>query len=362
LPRIVGSLARAAGAGGAVPGRGGCGMGLVELMTGMAVGMLIVAAMAALFANSSAARSEIDRTSQQIENGRFALQVLRDDIHSAGYFYGYIDGARQIAEVCIPRSGVPLNTAALGWQTLPPQTPLPIHGYAAGDTPAAESCISNQKANTDVLILRRVESAAIAVASAADASNANDYFMQISACADAAIDAPDRPFVVAPGGSTATAAFALHQKDCATPAPVRKLVVRAYYIGKCSVCTGGGDGIPALRMVELAGASASSLSVVEGIESMRIEYALDTDDNGQIDTLKRCKIGVDACSPGDWRQVIGVRVHLLARNLTPSPGYTDTKTYDMGLAGTLAAPNDRYKRHLYSAMVIAFNLAGVRER
>ena len=72
--------------------------------------------------------------------------------------------------------------------------------------------------------------------------------------------------------------------------------------------------------------------------------------------------GADACSPGDWGHVLGVRVHLLARSLTPSPGYTDSKTYDMGLAGTLVAPNDRYKRHLYSAMVIAFNLAGPREK
>ncbi len=347
---------------GSNPGRGCRGSSLVELMMGITVGMLVLIAMAVLFANSSAARSEIDRTSQQIENGRFALQLLRDDIHLAGYFSGYTGGARQIVEACIPRSGVAVSAAALGWHASPPQTPLPIHGYAAGDTPAAESCIANQKASTDVLILRSVESSSISVAGAAGDSNANDYFMQTSACADAAVDAIDKPFVVGPGGSAATASFTLHQKDCVTVAPVRKLVVHAYYIGKCSVCSGSGDGIPALRMVELAGATATNASLVEGIDSMRIEYALDTDNNGEIDTLKRCKKGADACSPGDWSNVMAVQVHLLARNLTPSPGYTDTKTYDMGLAGTLAAPNDRYKRHLYSAMVIAFNLAGPREQ
>ena len=337
-------------------------MSLVELMTGITVGMLVLAAMAMLLANNSAARNEIDRTSQQIENGRFALQLLRDDIHLAGYFSGYTGGARQIIEACVPRSGVTLSAANLGWEASPPQLPLPIHGYAAGDTPAAESCISNQKANTDVLILRSVEANPISVAGAASNSNANDYFMQASTCANPAIDAIDKPFVVARGGSSALAAFTLHQKDCATPAPVHRLVVHAYYIGKCSVCSGSGDGIPALRMVELAGATATSVSLVEGIESMRVEYAFDTDNNGEIDTLKRCRKGADACSPGDWNNVIGVQLHLLARNLTPSPGYTDIKTYDMGLAGMLPAPNDRYKRHLYSAMVIAFNLAGPRER
>ena len=337
-------------------------MSLVELMIGISVGMLILIALSVLFANNSAVSSEIERTGQQIENGRFALQLLRDDIHLAGYFYGYTEGKRQVVDACIPRNGATLNAANLGWQVSPPQTPLPIHGYAAGDTPASESCIANQKANTDVLILRSVESNSISVASAADASNANDYFMQRSACADVAIDASDTPFVVAPGGNSALANFTLHQKDCAMPAPVRKLVVHVYYIGKCSVCSGSGDGIPALRMVELAGATATNASLVEGIDSMRVEYALDSDNNGEIDTIRRCKKDIDTCSPGDWSNVVAVQVHLLARNLTPSPGYTDTKTYDMGLAGRLAAPNDHYKRHLYSTMIIAYNLAGTRER
>jgi type IV pilus assembly protein PilW len=55
------------------------GAGLVELMVGITLGLL-AAAIATLFANNSAP-NEIERTSQQIENGRFALQLLRDDIH-----------------------------------------------------------------------------------------------------------------------------------------------------------------------------------------------------------------------------------------------------------------------------------------
>ncbi|MFS8086085.1 MAG: PilW family protein, partial [Acidobacteriota bacterium] len=108
-------------------------MTIVELMTGITLGMLVLIALTVLFASNSAARSEIDRTSQQIENGRFALQWLRDDIHLAGYFSGYAGGTRQAVAACIPRSGVPLGPAALGWQTSPPRTPLPVHGYAAGD-------------------------------------------------------------------------------------------------------------------------------------------------------------------------------------------------------------------------------------
>lgn len=338
------------------------GVSLVELMTGLALGMLVLTAMAVLFANNSAARGEIERASQQIESGRFALQLLRDEIRLAGYFHDHPGGTRQVVEVCIPRGGVPLSAAALGWQASPPRMPLSLHGYAAGDTPATETCIANQKPDTDVLILRRVESGTMSVAGVAGDGYSNDYFLQVSACADPAVDAPDEPTVVAPGGRSAAAAFALHAKDCVTPAPLRRLAVHAYYVGKCSVCSGGGDGVPSLRMVELSGASATNVAVIEGIDSMRIEYALDTDDDGEIDAVKRCSKGADPCSAGDWSRVMGVRVHLLARSLTPSPGHTNTRTYDMGLAGTLAPPNDRYRRHLYGAMVIAYNLAGPRER
>ncbi|MBK7471312.1 MAG: hypothetical protein IPI73_12500 [Betaproteobacteria bacterium] len=131
---------------------------------------------------------------------------------------------------------------ALGWQPAPAQMPLPLHGYAAGATPARESCIGDQKAGTDVLIVRGVDPAAITVAAAAADSHLNDYFLQTSACANPAIDPADRSFVVASGGGGAPAAFTLHQTDCVTPALLRRLVVRAYYVGKCSVCTGSGDG------------------------------------------------------------------------------------------------------------------------
>ena len=84
--------------GGMIEWRRRCGgAGLVELMVGITLGLLVLAAMATLFANNSAARNEIERTSQQIENGRFALQLLRDDIHLAGYFHGFAVDDRRAA-------------------------------------------------------------------------------------------------------------------------------------------------------------------------------------------------------------------------------------------------------------------------
>lgn len=337
------------------------GTTLVELMIGIAIGMLVLGALAALFAQTGNARSEIDRAGQQIENGRFALELLREDLHQAGYFGGFTGGTRRVVGACVPRSGVLLSAAALGWQDSPPLTPMPIHGYAGGDTPAGETCLSNQQPGTDALVVRSVEPVTTTVAAANASSFDNDYFIQTSACADPGIDAVDRPFVIAAGGAGAVSRFSLHQKDCAAVAPLHKLIVRAWYVGRCSVCSSPADSIPSLRLVELTGAAASSASVVEGIESMRVEYLLDTDHDGEIDATRRCKAGVDPCSETDWSDVIAVQVRLLSRSLSPSPGYVDNKAYDMGLAGIIPARNDGYRRHLFGALVTAYNLAGQRE-
>ena len=333
---------------------------LIEVLAAMASGLLVLAAMIALFASNSAARAEIDRASQQMENGRFALELLRDDIHVAGFYGGYVPSALQRTDACVPRAGVVLSPATLGWNTT--EAPLPIHGYSSGTVPAAETCFTNQKANTDVLVLRSVDADAITVTAAASDSNATDHYLQLSACADPAIDATGRPYIVATGGEGAEARFTLHDADCTTAARVRKLVVHAWYVSRCSVCSGGVDTVPTLRTIELTGSTTTNSALVEGIESFRLEYAIDRDGDGVAEVLSRCRVGVDECSASDWQNVIGVQVHLLARSLTPTPGHVDRKTYAMGLAGTLPPFGDGYRRHRYSTMVSAYNRIGPRER
>ena len=51
------------------------GITIIELMVGIAAGMLIVAAMSLLFANNSRGRAETERASQKIENGRYAMEL-----------------------------------------------------------------------------------------------------------------------------------------------------------------------------------------------------------------------------------------------------------------------------------------------
>src|SRR5687767_7260454 len=63
------------------------GFSLIELMTALTIGLLILAGLTSVFVNSSTAFSELRKTSEQIENGRFAIELLSSDLRHAG-FYG----------------------------------------------------------------------------------------------------------------------------------------------------------------------------------------------------------------------------------------------------------------------------------
>ena len=63
------------------------GFTLIELMVSLALGLFIISGMLTLMARNSETRGEIEKAGRQIENGRYAIQRLSEDIHHAG-FYG----------------------------------------------------------------------------------------------------------------------------------------------------------------------------------------------------------------------------------------------------------------------------------
>ena len=62
------------------------GFTLIEMMVGITLGLIVLAVVTTVFVNVSSNRRDMERTGRQIENGRFAVQLLADDIVNAGYF------------------------------------------------------------------------------------------------------------------------------------------------------------------------------------------------------------------------------------------------------------------------------------
>jgi type IV pilus assembly protein PilW len=135
------------------------------------------------------------------------------------------------------------------------------------------------------------------------------------------------------------------------------------------VCQSGDDSIPTLKRLEMGNVSSGTFTIVplvEGIEQLKIDYGIDTTSGDGLPDVygdpsaypdASCD---DACKVANWQNTLTARVYVLARNLDPTPRYTDSKTYQLGSV-TFGAYNDNYRRHVYSTLVRMMNPAGKRD-
>ena len=348
------------------------GMSLIELMIAVAIGLALLAGLSSLYVSTSKARSEFNKTSEQVENGRFALQSITRDFEMAG-FYGRSSLPVSTASYALP-DPCATTPASMGFSTSPALTvPLPVYGPALATTVPAclATTLPNMKTGAEVLTVSYVAGSTTATA---DGTN---YYLQRSGCETDSVS-------MVYGKS----AFTLHNKaavaggacSTSTPAELRQYVERSYYVATCDVCTGtGADTTPTLKVAEFVNGAIQVSSLVTGIEDVHYSYGVDTDNNGSpdcyVDNPSVDNSAVPACAAvttaatytwitsgtASWPNVTAVRVNLLSRNLDNTASWTDTRTYDLGRAPVNGPYNDHYKRHVYGTVARIWNTGGLRE-
>ncbi|MGZ3181563.1 MAG: PilW family protein [Telluria sp.] len=335
------------------------GFTLAELMIAITIGLLIVAGMTTLLVNNSQAQSEIERVNRQIENGRYAMEVISNDLRNAG-FMGELDPTKlttptRIHDPC----STTMSDIADGLQ-------FAVTGVDNADS-STVSCLSDIKSGTDVIVVRRTETC-FADGTDCDAASAGGPFLQVSLCMNSTELESNTPTDWYKLGAT-TSGMDRHQRDCTTVAGVRRYLTHIYYIA-----TGNDDNtsVPTLKRADIVSDATGNMSVntvalVEGIENLQLEYGMDTTtpaSDGVADvftsapsTYSGCGGDAQACAVTNWKNVVSVQVSLLARSADQSPGWTDNKSYVLG-AVTVTAPGDHYKRHVFQAMIGLPNPAG----
>jgi type IV pilus assembly protein PilW len=374
------------------------GLSLVELMVSITIGLFLLAGLTMLFVNSSRSQAELLKSSQQIENGRYAIDLVSTDLHHAGY-YGEFNYLPPLTGAPIAYPALLPNPCDLTPANLLAALPVHIQGY---DDPAASSpvvtCLpdANHIPSTDILVVRRahtevlLETGGYAGIPAAPAATAtplfNEVYLQTDAnTADIQLGAGAAIDKTKKANNTAST---ISRKDYSV-APsgfaagyLRKYHVHVYFVSPCSVpngggttCTGANDDngrpIPTLKRLELTSDGANTLfrtvPLVEGIENLQVEYGVDTD---PVATDPVTGLPGDGApdnayltAPGlaDWGNVVAAKLFVLARNTEPSTGYTDSKSYQLGTAAAPTTPGGNVKRHLYTAEVRLVNPSSRRE-
>jgi type IV pilus assembly protein PilW len=379
------------------------GLSLVELMVAITIGMLVIAALLALYLNITRTNTEMARANRQIENGRFAMQLLEQDIVHAGFWGEYVPPFDDLTASVTSEAptGLPdpclkiedwdddANAALATYKSN--LIAIPVQAYSNAP-PSGDGCVTdfaaNQQPGTDVLVVRHAEPIAPIPVSACPSGQ---VCFQTSNCPLEINGTPPKPYV------WGTAGFNLRQRDCGAAATVRRVVSNIYFVRDFS--TVPGDGIPTLMRSEFRnGVYGVAQPLIEGIEGFKVEFGVDrlSESDGSVDysedikwedetkKLKALNRGdgipdddfVSAadltCSgPADCEaaNVVAVRIHILARSERPTPGYDSSgKEYCLGTIkpdGTCTNPigsfDDGIKRHVFSTTVRLHNISGRRE-
>jgi type IV pilus assembly protein PilW len=331
-------------------GRPAAGFSLIELMVAVTLGLLLILALASLLAQQNRARSELDKSAAQAENGRYALSILQSDIQLAGFYGQFSD------DVPAPGS-LPDPCETVDVAEIEDSLALPLQGYDNVTTVPSplSACLAedNHLDGTDILVVRRLGT------SVTGSFDAKRIYVQTT---------PDSR--VTDLGENSVASFTLLKKDGTTPADSRAYVERIYFVSPCNVfasgqttCTAAADGgkpIPTLKRLELTVVGSAAAFVltplVEGVENMQLDYGVDTEGVG-APTYPF----VEAPALGEWPNVVAVNISLLVRNPAETIGHQDAKTYNLGLDGSTGPFGDRYKRHVYSSGVRVINVSGRKE-
>lgn len=384
------------------------GFSLVELMIAVALGLLIMVALIAVFLNVNRTNTEMGKTNSLIENGRFAIDLLQEDLSHAGYWGGYVPDFDDLSVTVVP-SSTPASSpnpclaySAVNWTAQHKNNliGIPVQSYTGVPTGCANAFLPAQKTSGDVLVVRHADTCIAGVGSC-PAADPGELMFQPSRCT-AQVTA-GAPYVLSNTGFDRT------QMDCATPTELRKYVSNIYYIRDYAVDVG--DGVPTLMRSSFDVASGNPLQktaepLIEGIEGLVVMWGIDaksrcnTDvdytratvippvvaassvqrvdpltclvdaDNASKNTLPpnrgdgvpesyvHCS-GSDGCTVAQLRNAVAAKIYVLARSKDKTPGYTDDKAYALGTV-SLGPFNDGYKRHVFQTTVRLSNVSGRR--
>jgi type IV pilus assembly protein PilW len=310
--------------------RGCKGFSLVELMVALVITLILLAGIAQIFLGSKKSFTIQESLGRMQENGRYATEVLIQDLRRAGYWGGNAD----ITEITGTQSHF-TETGTCSDNTWARMLSHRIFGK--DDSRAGYGCLPAIGTHTgDILVMRFA--APWRVGGITTPTFQNNHFYLRSTLFEG------RLFLGSEEASNTISNPAVRTSE---------LVARAYFIhdspqnSKCPA-----DGlVPSLYRLGLVNGALTTEEIAYGVENFQVQYGLDTDTtpDGSVDTYVNAAAAADAM----WGQVIAARIWILVRAECPETGYTNNNTYAMGNVNyTPADPANRgYRRQLFTSTV-----------
>jgi type IV pilus assembly protein PilW len=339
------------------------GFTVIELMVAMAISLLLLGGVVAIFTSSKTTYERVERLSRTQENGRFALDAIVRDIRSAGYMgcsrpstwantltnatttlaWNFEESIRgfdfQSATTWSPALPAGFTNVATG--TPSGSDALVLRVPAAANTSATLRLTDKMASPTGTLSIAPIDASATAPVAVDDVVMLADCHaravFQITDYSKTTGVIDHRAVSGTPGNATNDLGHAFEANSQIVP--VRTV---AYYVGASGGRTGlwriAGNGVPE----ELA----------EGVERMELRFGVDTTGDRIADVYSTA----DAVGAANWGNVITVSVALLVRSPDEYGNEVDTNTYNL-LDKTFVAPSDRHVRQIFATTATLRNRA-----
>lgn len=338
---------------------GAGGFSIIELMVAVAISLLLLTGVVAIFVSSKSFYETNEKFSRIEENGRFALDAIMTDLRSSGF----VGCARQPTYISTSLN----SSTSLQWNFLAG----PVTGFQATGTstwaPAMDAFISSPLSGSDVLVARVPMRERVSLPLTANMGSATNT-LQVAAGSSNGIQAGDIALAYSceamsvfqvsgyaqatgvishaanaagqvPGNANSTVNY-VYRQAVTNVVPVETI---AYYIAAATRVSDATDPAPAgtTSLWRRRGNNAAE-ELVEGVEQMQVQYGVDTTGDVIVDSYRT------ANNVTDWSDVISVSVALLVRSLEQYGNDTDQRTYNL-LDVTVTAPADRRLREVFTA-------------
>ncbi len=291
------------------------GFTLIEILVAMTLGLLLLAGVLQIFINSKASYRFNEAQSRLQENGRFALQMVAEDIRIAG-FWGCQGSGVLVVDHLNPPGGSFVNPALsgiIGTEVAGTPDSITLQGAVGGGLPVNSHTVATATITT----------------SANNGLAQGDLFL-VGDCTRA-----DLLQITNPNPGAGTVNFVTGGSNITGPTVAYGVNAVLYRAGSVAyTIANGNSGQPSLfRSVN----GAAPTELVEGVEDLQIVYGADTNGDGTANIY-------DTANIVNMNTVVSVRVDLVLRSL------------DDNIASTVDAnAGDRRLRRTFSSTIVLRN-------
>lgn len=304
------------------------GFSLVELLVALLLGLILSAGVINLFIEQKSNVLETEEMARLQENGRYALHLLSKEASLSGFYGGQIN----LDEINLAAGGV--VTEGCAKNVLEPISFVDHKALGTLSTyiPCVDATANNVSSISDVLVVRRVSGSPTVFDGdvLGTINDAEEYFRIVDYGADIAFlqgSSASTGGGIAPGIN-----WSLWEYES-----------KAFYVNN-------NDELCQKTMTQFD--TSVEECFLAGIEALQFEFGIE-DASGNIQYKS-------TPTAGELESAVSLRIYLLAKTSLADGNYTDDKTYNIANLDDDSippgyAPNDHYRRRIYTATVLLRN-------